>query len=382
MIPTEEQALEAQRIAYTTLVLDLENKKIGYVSKSKREVAEVHNFIKKEVYPESVFSPRKDIVLDDRELLNKLVSVNLQDHGLELFGITFKTTQLPKSPSVRIEAADDQSINESLEQLKSYWENLGLTDVNSVTYRINRSLMGVYSYGDEWQRRIINTNTKGKSATLETELLNRLKNVIGSEIKESKFVVKQLTDNEIIEKFLADKAVSIDPAIPKQADEVLIRLLRHKLIMKQKRVTKRRCEDWNCHTHSWLDSNCPTCGRDMIVIGEGLTIKINEPVFLKGIVNNLHENLHEYEVIRHKIQRSKYKKWVIRLINKKTNLSTFIVSILDKKDIKLCEALSRESYGLIAIYDTHYSGKKDELEAKGVWQVSCKMDNDLLKSLS
>ncbi len=367
MIPTEDQALEAQRIAYTTLVLDLTNKKIGYVSKSMREVSEVHRFIKKEIYPDSIFSPRTDVALDDKVLLNKLVNVNEQDHGLDLFGITFKNIQLAKSPLIRIEGTNDQPISEALEQLKSYWENEGVTSVNNITYRLNGSKIGIYSYGrDEWERITINTNTRGKSIALETDFLEKLKAVVGAEIKETRFVIRQMTPPEIIEKFLFDKAISVDPAIPKQADEILVKLLRHKLIKKQKKVTKRRCEDWNCHTYSWLNLTCGTCGRDMIVMGEGLSIKINDTSFLKELATKFASNLTDYEILKQKVQRSRYKKWVIRLTNKKTNLAIYIIPLLEKKDLSFCEALAREGYGLITLNDTHFSGKKDELEAQGI----------------
>lgn len=367
MIPTEDLALEAQRIAYTTLVLDLVNGKIGYVSKSRREVGEVHRFIKKEIYPDSIFSPRTDVELDDKVLLGKLINVNEHDNGLELMGITFKKIQLPNSPTLRLEGTNNQPISEALEQLKSYWDSEGITSVNSITYLLNGTKIGIYSYDgdDEWGRRTINVNTRGKSITSETELLEKLRNVVGSEIKETKFVVKQLTPLEIVEKFLFDKAISIDPAIPKQADEILVKLLRNKLIVKQKVVTKRRCEDWNCPTYSWVDLICGTCGREMIVIGEGLSIKINEPPLLKSLAHEIELKLTDYEVLRQKIQRSKYKKWVLRLTNKKTNLSTYIVPLLEKRDISFCNSLGREGYGLICVYDSHFSGKKDELEAQG-----------------
>lgn len=366
MIPTEDQALEAQRIAYTTLVLDLVEKKIGYVSKSRREVSEVHRLIKKEMYPDSIFSPRKDIVLDDKVLLGKLISVNNQDHGLELIGISFKNFNLSKSPSLKIEATNDEPITEALDQLKNYWENEGITNVSNITYRLNGAKIGMYSFGDEWGRRTININTRGKSITLESDFLEKLKVVVGAEVKETKFVVKQLTPLEIIEKFLFDKAVSIDPAIPKQADEILVKLLRHRLIKKQSVVTKRRCEDWNCHTFSWLDLICGTCGRDMIVMGEGLSIRINDSTFLRLLSSKFQLELTDYEVLNQKIQRSKYKKWVVRLTNKKTNLSIYIIPLLEKRDFAFCEALGREGHGLVVLTDTHFSGKKDELIAQGL----------------
>ncbi len=379
MIPTEDHALEAQGIAYTTLVLNTADYKIGYVSKSRREVSEVHRFIKNEIYPNSVFSPRKDKVMEDKELLEKLVNVNEQDHGLDIIGITFRNIELTNSPSIRIEATNDRPIYEALQQLKGYWRNEGLTSVSSITYRMNGSKIGIYSYeSDEWQRRNISVNTRGKSARLEAEFLDKIKNVLGEEIKETKFVVKQLTPVEIVEKFLFDKAISIDPAIPKKADEILSLLLKYKLILKQKSVTKRRCEDWNCHTFSWIDLVCGTCGRDMIVVGEGLSIAINEGLFLKELTVKIEGSLHDYEVIRQKIQRNKNKKWIIRLTNKRTNLSTYIVPILYKRDLSFCESLIRESYGLITLNDSHFSGKKDELEAQG---INCLKLTDVVTNL-
>ncbi len=367
MIPTEDQVLEAQRIAYTTLVLDLTNKKIGYVSKSMREVSEVHRFIKKEIYPDSVFSPRTDVTLDDKELLQKLVAVNEQDHGLELLGITFKKIQLTNSPSIRIDGTNDQSISEALDQLKGYWEDEGITSVSNITYRLNGSKIGIYSYGgDEWERITISVNTRGKSVALENDFLERLKIVVGAEVKETRFVIRQLTPLQIVEKFLFDKAITIDPAIPKQADEILVKLLRHKLIMKQRVVTKRRCEDWNCHTFSWLDLNCGTCGRDMVVVGEGLSINVNGAPYLKELATILESRLTDYEVLRQKVQRSKYKKWVIRLTNKKTNLSIYIIPLLERKDLSFSETLAREGYGLITLNDSHFAGKTAELEAEGI----------------
>lgn len=365
VVKTEDNNQEAQKASYSLLILDIQEKKIGYVSGSKREIFEVQTYIKEKLFPEQVFTPRNDIKYDPKELLKKVMLVDNGNTSLEIIGLALDRVNLPNNPSMRLESGDGNSIQPAITQVENLWRDLDISNIKYVGYSISGQRVGLYSFGDLWKRRCLNIVSKGKSALLESALLSELKKALTVEIKESRFVTEDLSLDFVINKLLKDKIVSIDPPVPEAVEKIIVELVAQGLLKKPRKVAKRRCEDWNCRTISWTSWNCPSCSRQMVVVGESITIDVGETRLMKDLSEFLNSNIVNYEVIRQTIQRRKYKKTVIRIVNKNKDIAVYIVPIFSKKDLNFSESLATEGYGLITLCDPNMSSKRNVLEASG-----------------
>lgn len=365
VVKTEDNNQEAQRASYSLLIFDIQEKKIGYVSGNKREIFEVQTYIKEKLFPEQVFTPRNDVKYDPKELLKKVMLVDNGNTSLEIVRLALDRVNLPNNPSLKLESGDGNSIQPAITQVENLWRDLDISNIKYVGYSISGQKVGLYSFGDPWKRRCLNIVSKGKSALLEDALLRELKNVLSVEIKESRFVTEDLSLDFVINKLLKDKIVSIDPPIPEAVEKIIVELVTQGLLKKPRKVAKRRCEDWSCRTISWTSWNCPTCGRPMIVVGESITVDVGDARLMKYLSEFLNSNVVNYEIIRQTIQRKKYKKTVIRVVNKNKDIAVYIVPVFSKKDLNFSESLATEGYGLITLCDPNMSSKRDVLEASG-----------------
>lgn len=365
VVKTEDSNQEAQKASYSLLVLDTQDKKIGYVSGSKKEIFEVQTYIKEVLFPEQIFTPRKDLKYDAKELFKKILLIDAEKVGLEIAGLTIEKVNLPNNPTLKLESGDGTSIQAAIAQIEGLWRDLDISSIKHVNYLLSGQKVGLYSYGDEWKRRCLNIVSKGKSVLLEESLLRELKNVLSAEIKESRFVTEELSLDFIISKLLKDKIVSVDPPIPEVVEKTIVELVAQGLLKKPKKVAKRRCENWDCKTVSWINWNCPTCGRAMIVVGESITIDVAEAKLMKYLSGFLSSNFTGYDIVRQTIQRKKYKKTVIRLVNKIKDVAVYIIPVFSKKDLNFSEFLATEGYGLITPCDPNMGSKKEVLEANG-----------------
>jgi len=365
VIKTEDSNQEAQKASYSLLVLDTQDKKIGYVSGNKKEIFQVQTYIKEVLFPEQIFTPRNDVKYDAKELFKKILLIDTENVGLEVESLTIERVNLPNNPTLKLESSDGTSIQAAIAQIKVLWRDLDISSIKHIDYLLSGQKIGLYSYGDDWKRRCLNVVSKGKSVLLEEGLLSELKNVLSAEIKESRFITEELSLDFIIGKLLKDKIVSVDPPIPEVVEKTIVELVAQGLLKKPKKVAKRRCENWDCKTISWTNWNCPTCGRAMIVVGESITIGVAEAKLMKHLSGFLDSNFTGYEIVRQTIQRKKYKKTVIRLVNKTKDVAVYIIPLFSKKDLNFSEFLAMEGYGLITLCDPNMGSKREILEASG-----------------
>jgi len=361
---TEDTNQEIQKIGYSILVVNIDERKMGYVSHGKREVAEAQNYIKEKVFPDEVFKQRNDVNYDAKKLLEKLLSIN-SEIPLDIIGFNLKNTNLPNSPSLKLESTDGNPINTAVIDIKSFWQGLDITSIKGVDYSFQGQKINIYSYGDDWKRRYLNVSSKGKSKVIEDFAVAELEKIIGSPIKETAFITEELSLEFIVQKILKDKFIPIDPPIPASAEKAIVELVKDGLLKKPRKIAKRRCSSWTCRTISWTEWLCPNCGRPMNLVGESITIELSEPKFIQKLTEILSANLTGYDITQQQIQRKKYIKRTIRVVNVKKDVAVYIVPVLTKKDLNFCEALSKEGYGLIAICDPDMSSKKEELELYG-----------------
>lgn len=376
---------EVQRASYTIVIFDKTNKKLGVVSGSKREIQIIQRFIRYKLLPYSIGTSRSEFKLDRKEMLKKIVASN-ELRGNKLNSISLRSTLLPDHPSLKLKSSLGSSLDNALSQINPVWQDLGIESLQNADFQVQGKNVNVYQYGpDKWKRIYINVLAKRRSTETENLMLEDLKERLGVDVKETAFIVEQLTDDYIIQQLLKDKNIETFPPVPEQVEKLIVRLIKEKVIKKPTKITKRRCQI--CYSFSWDSWECLNCDRDsMVVVGEAIKINLNEKNIISKISETLSKDFASYKtiLIPYK-QRKKYKKTVIRVYNYRKNLSTFIVTVTKNKDIPFIEDLLNEGFGVIAIIDPEMTNKTDHLKDIGCDIISMsKVINGLLntKSLS
>lgn len=365
VVKSEDNNQEVQKVSYLLIILDLENKRIGCVSGSKREIYEVQSFIRQVLFPDQIYTLRNDIIIDAQELLKKILLVDIQDSILDIVSLSIKDSNLVKNPLIRVESKDNTSISEAISQIEPHWRNLDISNLGNAIYSIAGQRVELYSYGDEWKRRCLSIKSIGKSVRTEERFLTELKRILENEIKESRFVTETLGQDFIINKLIKDRTISTDPAIPEEVEKIIVNLVKQGLLKKPKNIAKRVCESYSCRTVSWSDWVCPNCGRSMIVMGNGITTEVSESKILYQLWRYLKSEFPGYDVVKQTIQRKGYKKTTIRLVSKIRDVAMYVVVVINKKDLNFAESLVSEGYGLITLCSPSMTAKKEILEAQG-----------------
>lgn len=369
VIKGEMRNAEVQRASYTMIIFDKTDNKIGVVSGSKREVQVIQRFIRYRMLPSSIGTPRQELELDRKEMLQKILASNTERNTI-LSSVLLKTTLLPGQPALRLKSTPSASLDDALTQLNGVWNDLGIEALQSVDFQAQGKNVNVYLYGDKWKRIYINALAKRRSTQVENQVLEDLKERFGVSIKETAFVVEPLTDEYILEQILADKNVVTFPPVPQQVEKLIVRLITEKFIRKPSKITKRKCQ--TCYSFSWDAWECPNCDREsMVVVGEAIRIDLLERNIISRISETIRRGFPTYKtiLIPYK-QRRKYKKAVIRVYNPQKNLSSFVILITHNKDIAFVEDLLNEGFGVIAIVDPEMSGKAEHLADIGCDLIS------------
>lgn len=371
---------EAQKAVYSLLILDLEKRRVGIISRSKKEIFLVHKYLKTKIFPDQLLAPRKDIEYNPRDLFQSLLSICQKNSEIQIFKLNLKRSNLINSPAIQLKSNDGNSINEAITQLKDCYDDIGINDLNSIEYSIKNQRANVYSYGqDEWKRRFLNVSSQGKQHYSEEEILKELEKALGLNIKETRFIIEKLNTQEIIQKILRDKKILLEPPVPEYVEKLVTELVKERLLKIPKRISKRTCEDLSCRTNSWTEWTCPRCGRQMVLFGEEITIDLREPSFNKILAEKLSVRFPDLEIVKRTKQRRHRSKSLIHVVDKKSQVSFYIVTILNRKDISFIKSLSKEGSALIALCHPQLKSKRDEITGFGSYLLDLDIVLDNLK---
>lgn len=364
VIRSEDKNVEAQRTTFTILVFNRSEKKIGIVSGSKKEVGLMQSYLRRHVFEDSIATPRSDFEQDKKELLVKLLASNPSKNIL-LKSVSFSRTLMSAQPSMRLKVEGENSLDQALAQIETFWKDLGIDSLKSLEFQCAGKQGVAYLYGDEWKRMCINVAAKRHSLEFENLVLQDLNERLGLNLKESRLLIEPLTDEYILEKILNDKVVSTFPPVPEQVEKIVVELVKSKIFQKPSKISKRKCQC--CYSTSWEQWACPRCGREeMIVVGEAINIVVKESALVKKIAEVLAGRLSDVQIIHIPYkQRRSYQKSVIKLYDMAKKMSVFLFTISGKKDIAFAKDLLNEGFGVIAIVDPEISGKIDEIHGMG-----------------
>jgi hypothetical protein len=366
---------EAQKAVYSLLILDLEKKRIGIISRSKKEIFLVHSYLKTKIFPDQLLAPRKDIECNPSDLFKSLINICKKNQDIQIYKLDLKRSNLSNSPALRLRSNDGKPINDAISDLENCYKDIGINELKSIEYSIKNQRANVYSYGkDEWKRRFLNVSSRGKEHLSEEEILNELEKALGLDIKETRFVIEKLDTHEIIQKILRDKKILLEPPVPEYVEKLVTELVKAKLLKVPKKVSRRTCEDLRCKTNSWSEWACPRCGRQMVLFGEEITIDLREPSFNKILVDKLSEKFSALEINKRTKQRRRRSKSIVHVIDQKSQVAFYVVTLLNRKDISFLKALSREGAALIVLCHPQLNSRKDEILGLG----SCLIELDTI----
>jgi hypothetical protein len=352
--------------SYTLIVLNRSKNRIGVVSGSLKEIGAIYSNLRNKVYKDLLAPTRNEIEISGVTVFDKLVKPNSTD-GLTLQGLELGKTGLADNPSIKLKVQGNKSIDAALESIDNIIDDsTSITDLKSADYLVNgKKNVAIYTGSDDWHRVYINISTKRITEQLESDFIDQINNRLGEDIdiKKARLVVSNLDICDIVEKFLKEKSVSLYPPIPKKAEEVLVKLKNLKLVKDAGTSTKRIC--YNCWNKSWDKWLCPNCDRsDMRIVGESLGLSIDEMTMLRRISKAKIGD--QFEVTYHrKRQRNNYSKPIIELHNNQKNITTFVVIVDKRRDLKFASDLSREGVGVVALVDPKMSNKIDTIENHG-----------------
>lgn len=360
----EKQNAAVQGASFTILALDKSRNRVGVISGSKKEILIVQRYLRNKVFKDSLAIPRNEVKIDGRVVLERLIKPEKED-SLVLQGLNLSKTALPNNPSFRIQSEGAESIDEALDRLSSSWQGSSISELGGMDYIVNRRKISLYTYGDEWHRRFINTATKSIPAQQEDYFLELIKERLGGiDIKETSFILDDVPASEIIEKLIRKKEILTNPPVPKSVEEIIVKLSDKKLISKQRSSVKRQCME--CWAYSWGKWECPKCGKDnMQIIGEKIRILPDEKKIIQVLGSpEFYSSEHTIKYIPRK-QRNNYKKGVVYVFNPKNNVATFIVIVSKKQDLDFVESHADEGFGIVAIVDPKMENKSDFLSSIG-----------------
>jgi hypothetical protein len=239
-------------------------------------------------------------------------------------------------------------------------DDLDISQLKTATYQFLKHKISIYSYGDEWKRRFINLVSRGKSEALEANALDAFKELLGVNFKEVRFLVEDWGVYQIIEKLLKTKRIRTEPAIPEIVEKVLTNLVKAKIFKNPTKMAQRIC--YSCRAISWQDWQCPKCTRDMIIIGQEIQIRLSETDLVRHLFNTLSGTYSkDYEIHNKFRQRRGIKKRIVEITNRKTKVTTYVLLILERKDLEFLSELEKEGHGLICFYDLALANREMQI---------------------
>ncbi len=371
----ERKNVEVQGASYTILVLDLDEKRIGVVTGSKREVQIAHYYLIHKAFDEDLAPPRNDVEENGVKLLNQLLKPDQEDLML-LQSLELRKTSLHNNPSLKVRVQGQDTLDEALDTLEAYWTSSSIADVRQIEFGVPAGPVGIYkklglyTYGDEWKRTYFNTSSRRVTNLIEQQFLDKIsKRLNNNDIKTTRFILQGIDSRFIIDKLLKDKIVSTNPAIPEDAENMVVRLTEKKLIANQEKSAKRKC--WNCYAESWNQQECPKCGRsDMRIVSEAIRIQPNEAQIIRQI--SQHDQIkasYETKYFPSK-QRRGHAKPVLSIYDETKNINVFVILVSSRKDMLYANDLSNEGFGVVAIADPKVDSLTQEIERNGATVIS------------
>lgn len=362
--------IEIPSASHTFIVFNRRTRQIGVVSGAHKEIGHIHYYLRYRLFPNQLAPRRNEQMLDGNTVVHSLIEQPDPDDGLVLKLLEVRNANLPDSPNLKLSSPTNESIYQAVDQLRAAWEHAQLSDLKNIEYYFLQRTLGLYARYDTWDRVIINTRSASTTNQVEDIFLERVTGRLnGINIKTTRLILSPYSPSYLLEKLLGQKLVSVDPAIPKEAEETLLNLIQKKLVKQRENFVKRLC--FACFTPSWQGMTCPTCGSsDMRIVGEYMSLELIEQQFIKQLNNSIAGQIGQMVSYVKRRQRKNNQKHLIAVNSATKHSTVFVVYVSGKKDIEFLDDLTNEGFGAVAVLDPKMDTAKDQLTTIGVDTIS------------
>ena len=170
-----------------------------------------------------------------------------------LQSMELKRTGLPNNPSIKLGVLGHRSLEETLTSLDNLFDDsTQITDLKQAEYLVDgKKTISIYTSSDDWDRIFLNTKTKHITQALEDSFIERINRRLVPEeatfdLKKARLILEgSLSTSKIVTKLLKDKQISVNPPIPEEAEKLIVRLKKMRVITKTIESTKREC--YSCY---------------------------------------------------------------------------------------------------------------------------------------
>lgn len=359
--------VEIASASHTLIVFNKRTMQLGVVSGSHKEIGHIHYYLRYKLFRNQLAPRRNEIMTSGNEIVHGLIEQPIPNDGLILKSLEVRNANLPDSPNLKISSHNNDSVIKSVMQLEDAWKDKQLSDMKNVEYYFMQRSISLYSRYDIWDRIVVNTRSTNIPNSIEDAFLERIKaRLSGIDIKTTRLIQAPYTHRYILNKLLGQKTIPVDPAIPKEAEETLLLLLKKKIVSNPRSTVKRQC--FQCFSPpSWHGMDCEVCGaNDMRIVGEFMSLDIIEKELMKLLDKSLEGKIGRMVSYTKKRQRSNYKKHLIAVNSDLKRSTAFIVYVGSKEDIDFIDDLSSEGFGIVAIIDPKMKTAEDVLDTMGV----------------
>lgn len=361
--------VEVSSASHTFIVFNKRTSQIGVVSGAHKEIGFIHIYLRYKLFRNQLAPRRSEQMADGNEVVMKLIEHPEPNDALSLKTLEVRNAHLPAYPTLRISAQSGTDLTGAASQLRAAWQDSELSDIKHLEYIFRNKSIGLYCTPDPWDRVVINTKSGSVTNELEDSFLDIISERLGGiNIKTTKLILAPYETDYILSKFLGQKSVAIDQAIPQAAEEMLLTLIKQRLVYKPTNAIKRQC--FHCHAVSWESMICPACDHtDMRIIGESMSVSLNENQLLAKLHQSLSGRLSKMVTYIRKRQRSNYPKTLIAIDSEIAHSTIFLVYVADQKDVAFIDELATEGFGIVAIIDPKMETAQETLSSIDVDNV-------------
>ena len=321
-IPDNARVLKGD---YIFVTITPEDNGLEINTRSKVIAYQIRNYLSRKVENQLYYN-RKTSTYNPKKFFNSILDTDGTDEktDLKLVDVKFRTSEIDSSLTI----TDINHKNSIIVQLKTLKDKglIKLEDFSEFQY------MTFYYRGLQFKVNI----ELNKWGSYRIHLLDKSKPV--EELYDFKRDYEtaynvpfdtylENVDSKVDERRIARQILNkrtLEAGLPETAEDVLLQLIKQKILVKPTKTSKRKCTNKTCRKYTWEPGDCPICGNELHIEGDYIDLKINKKGVYQFVTNLLKANK-DFSVVKTTKQIKSSKFDIIDFIDKKGNpLSIYI----------------------------------------------------------
>jgi hypothetical protein len=345
---------------YILCHLNLDQQTLSINTRRRIEAAIIKNYSSKKLGVSIVYEA-EEFEGDTETFFQRLLDVKgNKEAGLSLN----KVEAIDTLSDLKMSLSGAHSIDEIANRLKQLKERKtvqlqDLSEFKSFGFNTSDGLnYSVRVIKDKWGFQRLSIGTSGKPSDELKAFVENFKKRF--KIDFEKRIVTALNEEQLAQHIL-DKS-RIDTGFPDSVEKVFLRLLKEKLIKAPTKSSKRRCVE--CQRISWAPGNCPSCARDMFILGEFLNIEFDELKSFNVLLKWVRSKSSESVSVRVKTIEKKKLKFIV--IESEHEDPIWIYLSFGESADEIARFFEYVANPLIVFFMKHGKNNSDNLATRGV----------------